>query len=227
MKIVILFMMIAVMAFSKNPAVFESLGDELYNHKYGLERLREIKEFAKYRVTLDQYLLRLERAKIKGFDIEYKRSNDRAGYLKLLRELAKIDEHFVRMARRKFKDALEKEDARLFEALVNSGLIDREKNKQKILDFYYKHKEKITLYPDTPLAAMILQEELRRKPKKKIRHSAAYYRKLRLEKERRKIKRVLQKDARKEKELQEALEREAELKKRAIRQKQLKALQGE
>jgi len=218
-SLLFLFFLITTL-FAVNPKVFPQLGDRLYNHMYGMERLREIEEFAPYRVELDHYILELQKAKQKGFDIEYKRSNDAQGYLKLLRQLAKQDQFYVKKAYEVYHKSMKNKEFDLFRDIVNSRLIDIEEEKKKILDFYFRHKQQIKLGEGTILASLVHEEELRRKPK----HSAEYYKKLREAQEKRKIERLRQKERMRMEQRKKALELELKRKKERIRQEQLKQL---
>jgi len=129
---------------SKNPNVYTSIGDIVYDNIEKIESLKRIEKFEAYSDKIDAYALRVRKAKSLGFGVESgARSNVKLDYLKTLRELEKVNAYFMRTVKNSFSSSIETSDNDLFIGLVNSGLINTAKNKRKIMSYYKLHKDEI------------------------------------------------------------------------------------
>ena len=203
----------------KNPRVYAALGNVLYNNLPEIEKLKEIDTFSQYTSEINRYIRDLSKLKKKGFAIEAGNVTiDKKAYLNKLREFSKKNDYFVSLARNSFKKSLSDQDSKTFEKIINTGLIDTQRNKEKIIDYYFEHQEDINA---SGVIQSYLDEDakLRAKREKKRRY---YKTKKQLEAE--KIKRIRANDKRKQEELEKKLDAEVTKKKKEIRAEQKKEL---
>lgn len=201
---------------SKNPNVYRSIGDTVYDNVEKIKSLKQIPIYHVYRDKIDEYTLKVSKAKSLGFGVESgARSNVKLDYLKRLRELEKVNDYFFRTANNGFTSSLKTSDSELFIALVNSGFIDTTKNKKKIMSYYKLHKNEI-------VADGIIQEFLDEAYAKKNKKRWKPKTKKQLEAE--KISRLRTNDKLKQIALEKQLAEEVRLKKKTIRENQEKEL---
>ena len=203
----------------KNPKVYAALGDVLYNNLDEIEKLKEIDTFSPYNSEINRYIRDLSKLKKEGFRIEAGDATiDKKEYLNKLREFSKKNDYFVSLARNSFKKSLRDQDSKTFEKIINSGLIDTQRNKEKIIDYYFEHQEDVNA---SGVIQSYLDEDakLRAKREKQRRY---YKTKKQLEAE--KIKRIRANDKKKQEELEKKLDAEVTKKKREIRAEQKKEL---
>jgi len=215
LKILFLFLF-STLLYSNNPIVYAALGDVIYNNVESINKLKEIESYkAKYE-SIDAYLLEVNATKKMGFAIENgDKTLDKKLYLQKLRALSKKNDALVRDANKAFKQSLENEDSTLFAQLVNSGLIDTEKNKSEILQYYYGHNEDINV---SDVISNYLEEE-RKSAQSKQRHKQ--YIKTKKMKEAEKIKRIRKRDLEEQEKLEKKLDAEVKRKKQEIRRELL------
>lgn len=201
---------------SKNPNVYTSIGDVVYDNVKKIESLKKIEKYEAYSNKIDAYALKVRKAKSLGFGVESgARSNVKLDYLKTLRELEKVNTYFMRTVKNSFNSSIETSDNELFIALVNSGLIDTQKNKNKIMSYYKLHKNEI-------IADGVIQEFLDEAYAKKNKKRWKPKSKKQLEAE--KINRLRINDKLKQIALEKQLAEEVRLKKKVIRENQEKEL---
>lgn len=217
-KIIILFLL-STFLIAQNPKVYSALGNAIYDNAEKIEKLKKIEKFSSYEEKINQYITDVNKAKNDGFLIEKGSIDiDKKAYLGQLRELAKTNDFFLRSVNNSFKYSISNEDNLLFSQMVNSALIDTNKNKSNIINYYLEHSDDINAtgviqeYLDEDQA---LQKE--RENRRKIRVTAK-------ELEKAKIKRIRKNDKEKQDALRKSLEAEVIRKKTEIRKNQIKEL---
>ncbi len=213
----IVFLSIAL--YAKNPKIYAALGDKIYSSEAAIKKLLDVKEYESFHESIKKYLRAVERARELGLKIERGESHANRMYLSRLRELAKKNDFYHRSASYLFQRSMQEKNYPLFVALANTGLIDLEKEKESVLSFYRLNKEHIKL--SGKLKAFVEKYTM----KKKVKHSAEYYRRLRKMQEEERIRRLREKDRREQEELQKRLDEKLKLEKRKIEEEQLKKLQ--
>jgi len=217
-KIIILFLL-STFLIAQNPKVYSALGNAIYDNAEKIEKLKKIEKFSSFEEKINKYITDVKRAKNDGFSIERASKDiDKKAYLEELRELAKINDFFLRSVNSSFEYSIGHEDNLLFSQMVNSGLIDTQKNKSDIINYYLEHSDDINAtgviqeYLDKDQA---LQKE--REDRRKLRVTSK-------ELEKAKIKRIRKNDREKQDALQKSLEAEVVRKKTEIRKNQIKEL---
>jgi hypothetical protein len=204
---------------ANNPKPYAALGDVIYNNVDKIEALSYLDSYSLYAKEIDTYVSEVKEAKVEGIKLEMgEPSISKKDYLNRLRKLSKTNDYFVRGIRSNFKNSMSTNNYKLFSVVINSGLMDTEKHKNEIIDYYYKHQDQIDpkgvieefLNKDAKLKA--LKEAQRRK----------YKTKKMLEEE--KIKRIRAEDKEAQKALELKLQKELENKKLKIREEQKKEL---
>lgn len=146
MKFILLLIIYAAAIFAKNPAVYASLGNELYDSVEIIEKLKTSIEFSDDKNKVDSYINEVKKNKNIGFAIEAgDKSIDKMIYLTKLRELSKIYSSFnvKNKIENSFKESIENKNSKLFIAVVNLGIIDTEIYKSEILAYYKQHADEI------------------------------------------------------------------------------------
>ncbi len=152
MKKIILIVFISVTLFSqnlendfiKNPSVYSSLGDKIYNSLSKVNNLKNIENYTQHSLKIYEYTVDVQETRKLGFGVESGKMLDRKHeYLEKLRELYKINEHFHNMAYESFKASISNNDSKLFQNIVNSGMIDVNANKDDIISYYKAHSDDI------------------------------------------------------------------------------------
>lgn len=217
-KIIILFI-VSTLLIAQNPKVYSVLGNVIYDNANNIEKLKFIEKFSSFEDKIDKYVIDVNKTKNDGFLIETGTDNiDKAAYLDKLRELAKINDFFVRSANSSFEYSINNEDSKLFSEMINSGLIDMRKNKSEIINYYLEHSNDIN-------ATGVLQEFLDEdQALRKEREDSLKLRLTTKEQEEAKIKRIRKNDQEKQEAIQKSLEEEVVRKKIEIRKNQIKEL---
>jgi hypothetical protein len=194
-----------------NPEVYAALGDVVYDNALKIEKLKDIPILSSEIDTLNNYLAEVDNLKELGYAIEGgDTSIDKKRYLNILRKLTKTNDYYARYARKIFKDAIEQEDSDTFNRIINTGLIDTKRNKDKIINYYFAHQEEIN--PEGVIASY-LQEDAKLRAQREAQHK--YYKtKKQIQEE--KIRRIRKNDALKQAELEKKLEEEVVRKKEEI-----------
>ena len=202
-----------------NPNPYAALGDVIYDNVSNIESLKQIDSYRLYADDIDKYVSEVDEAKIQGYELEKaatsKTKND---YLNRLRTLSKTNDYFLRSINNKYKESMKKDDYKLFLQIINSGLINTQKKKKEIINYYYKNKENID---STGVIDTFLEEDAKLRLKKD-RQKKRYKTKKQLEAE--KIKRIRENDKASQKKLEEDLQKDLNTKKAEIRKIQRKEL---
>jgi len=202
-----------------NPNPYAALGDVIYDNVSNIESLKQIDSYRLYADDIDKYVSEVDEAKTQGYELEKaatsKTKND---YLNRLRTLSKTNDYFLRSINNKYKESMKKDDYKLFLQIINSGLINTQKKKKEIINYYYKNKENID---STGVIDTFLEEDAKLRLKKD-RQKKHYKTKKQLEAE--KIKRIRENDKAAQKKLEEDLQKDLNTKKAEIRKIQRKEL---
>jgi hypothetical protein len=201
------------------PTVYSALGNVIYENVEKIEKLENIQKYAIYKEDISQYVQDVQKAKEEGYKIESSQdSKAKKEYLTTLRKLSKKNDFFIRSAQINYKNSIENKDSALFSQIINSGLIDTDKHKQEIIDYYFEHEEDINA---SGLIQSYLDEDAKLKEKRDAQAAKYKTRKMR---EAEKIKRIRENDLQAQKELEKRLQEEVNKKKLEIRQNQKKEL---
>jgi hypothetical protein len=205
--------------FSSNPRPYAALGDVIYNNVAKIEALSYLDAYSLYAKEINAYVSEVKATKVEGIKLEMgEPSISKKEYLNRLRKLSKTNDYFLRGIRSNYKNSMSTNNFKLFSAVINSGLMDSDKNKNEIIDYYYKHEEDID-------PKGVIEEFLNNDAKLKALKEAQkkhYKTKKMLEEE--KIKRIREKDQRAQKALEMKLQNELQNKKLKIREEQKKEL---
>ncbi len=205
--------------FASNPQVYAALGDTIYNNAPKIEKLKDIEKFKIIKLDVEKYVSMVKLIKEYGFAVEKKdKRYNQKEYLQHLRKLSKKNDFFVKFAKNNFKLSIDNEDSKTFEKIINTGLIDTKRNKDKIMQYYFAHQNEVD--PKGVIQAFLDQDaKLREKQMQSKKQSKS---KKELEAER--IRYIRENDKRKHEALQRKLLEEVNRKKLEIRQEQKKEL---
>ena len=141
MKIFLFSFFFFISLYAKNPVVFKEFGDPLYENASKFEKLKDLLISDKERKEIEFYLQELKKVKEFGNTLSLNDQKTKEKYFQLLRELALSNDTFVEKAREIFRDSLKKSDLKTFFRVLETGLIDIQRNEVKIFQFYSKHKK--------------------------------------------------------------------------------------
>ena len=165
MRKIILLAFVYISLFAQNPSIYSSLGDVIYDNVDNIKKLKKIKGYDSFTFKIDKYVKNVDDAKKLGYAIESgNRSKTNLEYLAKLRELSNINDYFFRSAYTRFEESIKNEDNDLFIDIVNTGLIDTKKHKNKIIGYYNLHSDDID---SSGVIQNIIDEENAKKSKKK------------------------------------------------------------
>ena len=219
MKSIIIMYFFTLILFAQNPKVYAALGDVIYNNVDKISNLKKIEEYKQYTEKINKYIKNVKQTKKDGFDIESgKRHIDKKEYLNRLRTLSQSNDFFVRSVKKNFSKSMKENNNQLFSKIVNSSLLNTKKNKNIIINYYYKNMDDIN-------ASGVIQTFLDKDAElKKLKDAQRkkYKTKKMLEEE--KINRIRKNDILKQEELEKKLQDEVQRKKIEIREEQQKNL---
>ncbi len=202
----------------KSPNVYSALGNVIYANADKIAKLKELDAFKSFSEKINSYSKNVEKSKAIGFDIESGNKNiDEATYLETLRTLSKENDYFVRSVNSAYKSSIEKQDSRLFLETVNSGLVDTDKNRDQIVEYYLKHSKDIN-------ASGVIQKYLDEDAKLKLKKKSYDYIKAKKLRDEAKVRRIREDDKKKQAQLEKELTEEVHQKKLEIRENQKKEL---
>ncbi len=213
MKKIVLLFLLATLLVAQNPKIYSALGNVVYDSVQKIEKLKEISKYSKFKEKIDTYAEEVERCKNIGYEIEKgDKSLEIGEYLQSLRALSKTNDFFYKTVLNSFKSSMKDEDSELFIQTINSGLLDTDKYKSEILEYYFAHSSDIDA-PD------ILKKYIDEVKTVKIQQKLS---KQQIQEAR--IKRIRKSDKAKQEALQKALEKELIQKKINIRKEQMQEL---
>lgn len=212
------FLLLATALFAQNPKVYSALGDNIYDNVGNIEKIKSIAALGRYHGEVDQYLQDVETNKQLGFAIENGQSDEKKTYLNNLRGFSKKYDYFLREVKTTYRQSMQLEDHEAFSQTINSGLIDVQKHKQEIKDYYIAHSQDINA---TGVIQTFLDEDeklrLEREARLRAQPTAEELRKA-------KLRRIRENDQLKQERLQKSLEEEVIRKKHEIREYQQEEL---
>ena len=215
----VLLLFFTTVAFAANPAVYSPLGDTIYDNAKHIEKLKDIKAYERYKVKIDEYVAEVEKTKEVGFKIERgDASVDKKVYLQKLRELSATNDFFVKDVHASYKASMRDKDNELFSQMINSNLLDVNRYKSEIKEYYIQNSDGIT---QEGVIQKFLDEDARLAKQREL-NKTKYKTKEEIERE--KIERLRRKDKEKEEALQKALEQELQEKKKQILKEQVQEL---
>ncbi len=202
----------------KAPNVYSALGDVIYGNVDSIVKLKELDAFKSFSEKINNYSKNVEKSKTIGFNIEAGNKNvDEVTYLETLRTLSKENDYFVRSVNSAYKSSIKKQDSKLFLDTVNSGLLNTNKNREQIVEYYLKHSQDIN-------ASGVIQKYLDEDAKIKLKKKSYSYEKAKKLRDEAKIRRIREDDKKKQAQLEKDLTQEVQQKKLEIRENQKKEL---
>jgi hypothetical protein len=144
MKNLFLLSLFSIFLNAQNPIVYATLGDVIYDNVDKIAKLEYIPEYNRYKEDIKLYRVKVLAIKQYGYDIEDGKPNlDKKKYLQTLRELSLKNDFYLKDAQAKFKESIKTENSRLFNSIINTGLIDRDIYNEQIIAYYSKHIDDI------------------------------------------------------------------------------------
>lgn len=214
----LLLLIASILLYAQNPKAFSALGDVIYNNVDKIKKLENIDDYSVYKKKIQEYVATVEKVKKDGFALDEGLYSDKMKYLNKLRELSLTNDFFVRSVKRNLDLAIENGNSKLFSQLINTGLIDEEKNKDKIINYYFAHSDEVNA---SGLIEKYLDNDKKLRAKKEYKKSLLYRKKLR---EMEKIKRIRKNDKLEQERLEKKLNQELKKKKLQIIEEQKKEL---
>jgi hypothetical protein len=215
---ILLLIILSIVLYAQNPKAFSALGDVIYNNVDKIQKLANIDDYGVYKKKIEEYVSAVRKVKKEGFALDEGFNSNKMDYLNKLRKLSQTNDFFVRSAKRNLDIAIENENSKLFSQLINTGLIDEKKSKNKIIDYYFAHSDDVNA---TGLIQKYLVNDKRLRAKKEHKKSLLKSKKLR---ELEKIRRIRKNDRLEQEKLEQQLNQEVQKKKLEIRQEQKKEL---
>jgi hypothetical protein len=211
--------LLATLLQATNPTIYSALGDVIYDNVDKIKKLKEIPEYSIYETKIDTYVEDVYKAKDIAYAIEagYK-TNDKGDYLQKIRTLSKTNDFFHRTIVVSFKQSIESKKNELFFKTVNSGLLDTQKYKKEILDFY--HENRADMNSSEVIQQLLDEDEMLNIKQNKLKKDAISKKQI----QEAKIKRIRLKDKEKQESIQKTLEEELLKTKSNIRKEQVEEL---
>ncbi len=144
MKVIAFLTLLATLLMAGNPKVYSALGNMIYNNVDSISKLQELESYDSKGIEIIKYIKNVSQTKDRGFAIDNgDKSMDKLSYLEEIRKLSKENDSFFRAANSSFKLSIKNEDNQLFSQIINTGLIDTQKYKDEIIDYYMFHTDDI------------------------------------------------------------------------------------
>ena len=209
---------ISVFLFAQNPSIYALLGDVIYNNANEIKELTKVSSFENEKKDIEDYIDKTEQLKQIGFLIDSGDGNySNREYLKDLRELSKENDKFVRLVNSKFIDAIDNNDTNTFVQLIDLDIVQKEKSIEKVKSFIRAHEgdvnstEYYLQYKDALQTEKIEQNKAQKTSNNEKMSQ---------------IERIREKDKKRQKALQEELEKMMKDKKKQIYKQQKDALEN-
>ena len=198
MKITFFLLTLFISLYGVNPHVYTPLGDTVYDNALKIAKLKKLQEYVPFKKKIDIYLDKVAKVKKLGFAIKKgeKKSQTKA-YLKQLRSLARTNDFFIRNAEAIFRKSLEKNYYNTVLELLDTGLIDVDRNEKDILNFYERNK-----------GNFIPRGEIAKIVKKNVVDKKVYQRRLKKIEEQENIRRMRENDRKRQQRIQKKLKEE-------------------
>ena len=209
----------AIVLFAQNPKVYSALGDVIYDNVDNIAKLSKIDEYKIYKQKIQKYVNQVKLTKMMGFSLENgDKSINPKEYLDKLRKLSAENDFFVRSVDASFHEALERNNSALFYQIINSGLLNTQRYKKSIIDYYFQHSQEIST---EGLIQKYLDEDAKLKAKREAQKRRYKSRK---ELERERIRRIRERDKKAQEALEKKLDEKLKKKKEQIREYQKEEL---
>ena len=140
---ILLFTFLTTILTATNPKPYAVLGDVIYDNSQNIYKLHEIIQCHIPKKEILEYIKEVNATKQYGFALEEGKSSDKKSYLNKLRALSKRNDNYVRTVNSSYRKSMKKKNYELFSALVNSGLLDIQSNKDEIISYFYKNSDDI------------------------------------------------------------------------------------
>ena len=217
-KILLISILVTFLA-AANPKPYSALGDVIYDNLQTIESLKELDIYAKYQNDIDTYINEVTATKALGYKIEKGIAKEsKKEYLERLRNLSTKNDYFMRTIKSTYTNAMKEKKFDQFTAIINGHYIDTDKNKQEIIDYYFKNQEDIN---SSGVIDEFLAEDAALKARKEAQRK--HY-KTKKQREEEKIKRIRENDKENQERIEKELEKDLETKKLKIREHQKKEL---
>ena len=215
MKIIIIITILSSFLLAQNPTVYSALGDVIYDNSSNIKELKDLPVYKDSKDKIQTYLKEVQDTKVYGFDVQNEKEGaDKIKYLSKLRELSKTNDFFVRSVKNNFKASIEDDNNTLFLEMIENKMLDTEKYKNDILNYYFAHSDDINA---TETIQKFLNED-------KSKAKRALYKKSKSKRQEEKIKRIRENDRIKQERIKKTLEEEVAKKKKEIKEEQMKKL---
>ncbi len=213
---VVTLLFLSTLLIAQNPKIYSALGDEIYDNLFSIINLQKIDYYKKDSQKIYKYEMSVLNTKQNGFDIQNnKYTITKAQYLEELRGLSKINTSYIRSSEILFNKAIEEGNSEQFNSLIATGIIDINKYRNEIFNYYLSHKDSI--YVTVEIQNVIDEQTKTKKQKAKIKsHNSQRYI------DYRRIQSIREADRRKKERYEQLLQKELEEKKLEIRSQQLK-----
>lgn len=219
MRNILIITLLALFLNAFNPKAYAVLGDVIYNNVEKIENLANIKEYSLYKDEIIKYAQEVSQTKEKGFLVESSSDkNLKKEYLTTLRKLSKQNDFFVRSVQSNYSNSIKNENSLLFSQMINSGLMDTQKNRKEIIGYYLRHSDDINT---SGVIQTYLDEDAKLQAK---RDAIAAKHKTKKMREKEKIERIRANDLEAQRKLEAKLQKEVTQKKLEIRENQKKEL---
>jgi hypothetical protein len=219
MKFFITLCLFVALLMAENPKIYSVLGDVIYNNVGNIIKLKDIPYYVDEKNKIDMYVREVYATKKIGKTIDDgDESIGKLTYLNKLRALSKENDNYVRSAHSNFRASMSNGDSELFSTLINTGLIDTQRYKYEIINYYLGHVEEIN--PKGVIQNFINEDKHLKK--EEVVNKKIYKSKQQRQKE--KIQNIREQDEIQQKALEESLQKEVDKKKSEIRESQTKEL---
>lgn len=213
-KIFILSFIVSILL-AQNPKVYSALGDVVYDNSVNVKALKNIDVYSDQKEKIDKYLKDVKKVQEYGFDVQNEKNGaDKIVYLQKLRELSKTNDFFARSVKNYFKASIEDENSTLFLQIIDNKLLDTQKYKSEILNYYFNHSKDMNA---TKTIQTFLDED-----KSKAKNAQKVKSKKQRQEE--KMKRIRENDKLQQESIKKSIEEEVAKNKQEIKKEQMQKL---
>ena len=141
MRIIFTICLIAIsMLYAENPRAYSQLGDKVYTESKNVVLLADSRLMINQKSQMDNYLKNIDDVRQAGLLVDEGKGNPK-NYLSDLRKLEKMYMAFKRQANSVLNKAIATDDYEGFSQLVKTGMIDMDRNRERIIAFYRTHRD--------------------------------------------------------------------------------------
>ena len=174
----------SVAMWAANPKIYAGLGDFIYDDMVNISQLGELDAMGNERVQIQAYLKRCQNVKERGFSLDNNGSvEEKENYLETLRSLETERKFFVNAANAALERKIQENDFEGYKELLQTGMIDIEKNSDDIINFYALNKSSENTIVEVEDYLIYRQALKKQEAEETVRRGAIYksYRQRRLE----------------------------------------------